>query len=104
MGGGSESPLVFAAASLKGPLDEVAATFKAETGVELALPLAIPGVLAGAVLAFAKSLGEFGAPITFVSNIPGERQTIPSAIYAYTQTPGGERPAFRLTLVRSRSR
>lgn len=63
------------------------------------LPLALPGVIAGAVLAFAKSLGEFGATITFVSNIPGETQTIPSAIYAYTQTPGGEWPALRLTLL-----
>jgi len=63
------------------------------------LPLALPGVIAGAVLAFAKSLGEFGATITFVSNIPGETQTIPSAIYAYTQTPGGEWGALRLTFI-----
>ncbi len=61
------------------------------------LPLAAPGVVAGAVLAFARSLGEFGATITFVSNIPGETQTIPSAIYAYIQTPGGEGAALRLT-------
>lgn len=61
------------------------------------LPLAAPGVVAGAVLAFARSLGEFGATITFVSNIPGETQTIPSAIYAYIQTPGGEGAALKLT-------
>ncbi len=63
------------------------------------LPLALPGVLAGTVLAFAKALGEFGATITFVSAIPGETQTIPATIYAYTQTPGGEEGALRLSLV-----
>ncbi|KQP42960.1 molybdenum ABC transporter permease [Methylobacterium sp. Leaf104] len=63
------------------------------------LPLALPGVLAGAVLAFAKAMGEFGATITFVSNIPGETQTLPSAIYTLTQVPGGEAGALRLTLV-----
>jgi molybdate transport system permease protein len=63
------------------------------------LPLALPGILAGAVLAFAKSLGEFGATITFVSNIPGETQTIASAIYSYTQSPDGATAALRLTLV-----
>lgn len=63
------------------------------------LPLALPGVLAGAVLAFAKAMGEFGATITFVSNIPGETQTLPSAIYTLTQVPGGEGPALRLTLI-----
>jgi len=63
------------------------------------LPLALPGILAGVVLAFARSLGEFGATITFVSNIPGETQTIPSAIYALLQSPGGDSAAFRLTLV-----
>jgi molybdate transport system permease protein len=69
------------------------------TFLQVTLPLAAPGVLAGAVLAFAKSLGEFGATITFVSNIPGETQTIPSAIYAYIQTPGGDWGALRLTLM-----
>ena len=54
------------------------------------LPLVLPGILAGMVLAFAKALGEFGATITFVSNIPGETQTLPSAIYTFTQVPGGE--------------
>ncbi len=63
------------------------------------LPLALPGVLAGAVLCFAKALGEFGATITFVSNIPGETQTIPAAIYNYTQAPGGDSGALRLSIV-----
>ncbi len=63
------------------------------------LPLAMPGVVAGMVLAYAKALGEFGATITFVSNIPGETQTLPSAIYTFTQVPGGETGALRLTLV-----
>jgi molybdate transport system permease protein len=63
------------------------------------LPLALPGVLAGAVLGFAKALGEFGATITFVSAIPGETQTIPAAIYAFTQIPGGDAGALRLSLV-----
>jgi len=63
------------------------------------LPLAARGIAAGAVLAFAKALGEFGATITFVSNIPGQTQTIPSAIYAYTQTPGGEAGALKLSIV-----
>jgi molybdate transport system permease protein len=63
------------------------------------LPLALPGIVAGAVLCFAKALGEFGATITFVSNIPGETQTIPAAIYNYTQMPGGEGGALRLSLV-----
>lgn len=63
------------------------------------LPLILPGILAGMVLSFAKAMGEFGATITFVANIPGETQTIPSAIYALTQIPGGEGGAMRLTLV-----
>ena len=62
----------------------------------ITLPLILPGVIAGAVLAFAKAMGEFGATITFVSNIPGETQTLPSAIYAFLQTPGGEGSALRL--------
>jgi molybdate transport system permease protein len=65
----------------------------------ITLPLALPGVIAGAVLCFAKALGEFGATITFVSNIPGLTQTLPSAIYSYTQVPGGDVPALRLTAV-----
>jgi molybdate transport system permease protein len=63
------------------------------------LPLSLPGILAGSVLAFAKAMGEFGATITFVSNIPGETQTLPSAIYTLTQVPGGEAAAMRLTLI-----
>jgi len=63
------------------------------------LPLCLPGVIAGAILCFAKSMGEFGATITFVSNIPGETQTLPSAIYTLTQVPGGDEGALRLTLV-----
>lgn len=67
--------------------------------VTVTLPLILPGVLAGAVLAFAKAMGEFGATITFVSNIPGETQTLPSAIYAFLQVPGGDAQAFRLVIV-----
>ncbi len=63
------------------------------------LPLVLPGVIAGMVLAFAKAMGEFGATITFVSNIPGETQTLSSAIYTFTQVPGGDAGAFRLTLI-----
>jgi len=63
------------------------------------LPLALPGIIAGIVLGFAKALGEFGATITFVSNIPGETQTISAAIYSYTQTPSGDAAALRLTIV-----
>lgn len=64
--------------------------------VTVTLPLALPGVLAGAVLAFAKAMGEFGATITFVANIPGQTQTLPSAIYAFLQVPDGEGAAARL--------
>ncbi len=63
------------------------------------LPLSMQGIIAGAMLSFAKALGEFGATITFVSNIPGETQTIPAAIYSLTQTPGGDEGALRLSLV-----
>jgi len=63
------------------------------------LPLCLPGILAGMILCFAKAMGEFGATITFVSNIPGETQTLPSAIYTFTQVPGGEAGAMRLTLI-----
>lgn len=65
----------------------------------ITLPLCLPGIIAGAILAFAKSMGEFGATITFVSNIPGETQTLPSLIYTLTQVPGGDAAAMRLTLV-----
>jgi molybdate transport system permease protein len=63
------------------------------------LPLMAPGILAGAILAFARGLGEFGATITFVSNIPGQTRTIPMAIYTYTQVPDGDLAAFRLSIV-----
>ncbi len=67
--------------------------------VTITLPLILPGLIAGAILSFAKAMGEFGATITFVSNIPGETQTLPSAIYTYTQVPGGDLGALRLTLI-----
>jgi len=63
------------------------------------LPLMLPGIIAGAILGFARSMGEFGATITFVSNIPGETQTLPTAIYVFTQVPGGDAGALRLTVV-----
>jgi len=63
------------------------------------LPLILPGIIAGMILAFAKAVGEFGATITFVSNIPGQTQTLPSAIYTFTQVPDGGAGAMRLTLV-----
>lgn len=69
------------------------------TFATITLPLMLPGIIAGMILAFAKAMGEFGATITFVSNIPGETQTLPSAIYTFTQVPGGETGALRLTLV-----
>ena len=65
----------------------------------ITLPLMLPGVLAGAVLAFARALGEFGATITFVSNIPGETRTLATAIHSFLQAPGGEAAVFRLTLI-----
>ena len=65
----------------------------------ITLPLSVPGIITGSVLGFARSLGEFGATITFVSNIPGETQTLPLALYTFTQTPGGEAMAARLCLV-----
>lgn len=63
------------------------------------LPLVLPGILAGVILAFAKAMGEFGATITFVSNIPGQTQTLPTAIYAFLQVPGGEASALRLVVI-----
>ena len=83
-------------------LEEAAATLGASrvwVFVTVTLPLILPGVLAGAILAFAKAMGEFGATITFVSNIPGQTQTLPSAVYAFLQVPGGEGPAMRLVIV-----
>ena len=63
------------------------------------LPMTLPGIVAGVILAFAKAMGEFGATITFVSNIPGQTRTIPSAIYAFLQVPGGEGSAMKLVIV-----
>ena len=83
-------------------LEEAAGTLGAGPAAVFAfvtLPLVLPGVIAGAILSFARAMGEFGATITFVANIPGETQTLPSAIYTFTQVPGGEGDALRLTLV-----
>ncbi|ODN71319.1 molybdate ABC transporter permease subunit [Methylobrevis pamukkalensis] len=83
-------------------LEDAAATLGAGPGIVFAtvtLPLILPGILAGAILAFAKAMGEFGATITFVSNIPGETQTLASAIYTFMQVPGGDAGVLRLTLV-----
>ncbi|WP_116599195.1 molybdate ABC transporter permease subunit [Primorskyibacter marinus] len=83
-------------------LEEAAATLGASrlrVFLTVTLPLILPGVIAGAILAFAKAMGEFGATITFVSNIPGETRTVPSAIYAFLQVPGGEASALRLVVV-----
>lgn len=65
----------------------------------ITLPLALPGILAGIILAFARSLGEFGATITFAGNITGESRTLPVAIYTYTQLPAGDAPAIRLVII-----
>lgn len=83
-------------------LEETAATLGASrlrVFATITLPLMAPGILTGTVLAFAKAMGEFGATITFVSNIPGQTRTVPSAIYAFLQVPGGEGAAWRLVLV-----
>src|SRR4051812_25378769 len=83
-------------------LEAAAATLGANrtwTFLTVTLPLALPGVIAGMVLCFAKALGEFGATITFVSNIPGETQTMSAAIYTFTQIPNGDAAAMRLVVV-----
>jgi molybdate transport system permease protein len=83
-------------------LEAAAATLGASRAWVLAtvtLPLALPGIVAGMVLSFARALGEFGATITFVGNIPGITQTVPSAIYTYIQTPSGDLAALRLTAI-----
>lgn len=83
-------------------IEDAAATLGANRAwvfATITLPLALPGILAGMILSFAKALGEFGATITFVSNIPGETQTLPLAIYTLTQIPGAEAAALRLSLV-----
>ena len=89
-----------ALAGLDKGIGEIAETLGAgplDRFVNIVVPLALPGIIAGAVTAFAASLGEFGAIITFVSNIPGETQTLPLAIYSALQTPGGEVEAARLS-------
>ncbi len=83
-------------------LEDAAATLGASrfwVFLTVTLPLALPGVIAGMVLCFAKALGEFGATITFVSNIPGETQTLSAAIYTYTQIPNADAAALRLVIV-----
>lgn len=83
-------------------LEDAAGTLGASPAFVFAtvtLPLILPGILAGMILCFAKAMGEFGATITFVSAIPGETETLPAAIYAFTQVPGGDAGALRLTLV-----
>ena len=83
-------------------LEDAAATLGARPAwrfLTVTLPLAMPGVIVGAMLAFARALGEFGATITFVSNIPGETQTISAAIYTLTQVPGGDAAALKLVVV-----
>ena len=83
-------------------LEAAAGTLGAHIGwvfATVTLPLILPGIIAGMILSFAKAMGEFGATITFVSNIPGETQTLPSAIYTFTQVPGGDEGALRLTLI-----
>lgn len=83
-------------------LEQAAATLGASrfwVFLTITLPMILPGILAGAILAFAKAIGEFGATITFVSNIPGQTQTIPSAIFALLQVPGAETQVWRLVLM-----
>jgi molybdate transport system permease protein len=83
-------------------LEAAAATLGANRAfvfLSVTLPLIAPGIIAGMILCFAKAMGEFGATITFVSNIPGETQTLPSAIYSFTQVPGGDPEALRLTAI-----
>jgi molybdate transport system permease protein len=95
-------PIRLALEAIDRRLEDAAATLGADhlwVFVTVTLPLALPGVIAGVLLCFARALGEFGATITFVSNIPGETQTISAAIYTFTQVPGGDAAAGRLVLV-----
>lgn len=83
-------------------LEQAAATLGAGAlwvFLTVTLPLMAPGIIAGAILCFARAMGEFGATITFVSNIPGETQTLPTLIYTFTQVPGGDTAALRLTFI-----
>ncbi len=95
-------PIRLAIEAIDRRLEDAAATLGADRArvfLTITLPLALPGLIAGFVLCFAKALGEFGATITFVSNIPGETQTLSAAIYTLTQVPGGDAAAGRLVLV-----
>jgi molybdate transport system permease protein len=83
-------------------LEQAASTLGANRAwvfLTVTLPLIAPGIIAGAILCFARAMGEFGATITFVSNIPGETQTLPTLIYTLTQVPGGDAGALRLTFI-----
>jgi molybdate transport system permease protein len=95
-------PIRLALEAIERKLEDAAATLGANrilVFLTVTLPLALPGIIAGVVLCFARALGEFGATITFVSNIPGETQTISAAIYTLTQIPGGDAAAGRLVLI-----
>jgi molybdate transport system permease protein len=95
-------PIRLALEAIDIKLEDAAATLGANRALvflTVTLPLALPGVIAGVLLCFARALGEFGATITFVSNIPGETQTISAAIYTLTQVPGGDAAAGRLVLI-----
>jgi len=93
-------PMLLAIEAVDRRLEQAAATLGASPAWVLAtvtIPLAAPGIIAGMVLSFAKAMGEFGATITFVANIPGETQTLPSAIHTYLEVPGGDLQALRLS-------
>ena len=95
-------PIRLALEAIDRRLEDAAATLGADrfrVFVTISLPLALPGIIAGMVLCFARALGEFGATITFVSNIPGETQTISAAIYTFLQIPDGDAAAARLVLI-----
>jgi len=95
-------PIRLALEAIDRKLEDAASTLGANRGLvflTVTLPLALPGIIAGVVLCFARALGEFGATITFVSNIPGETQTISAAIFTLTQFPGGDAAAGRLVLI-----
>jgi molybdate transport system permease protein len=90
------------AAAVDRKLEQAASTLGANplfVFATVTLPLMAPGIIAGAILSFARAMGEFGATITFVSNIPGQTQTLPTLIYTFTQSPGGEAGALRLTVI-----
>ena len=95
-------PIRLALEAIDRRLEDAGATLGASSVLvflTITLPLALPGIIAGAVLCFARALGEFGATITFVSNIPGETQTISAAIYSLLQVPDGDAAAGRLVII-----